>query len=106
MAVSNVIEVYEGNSLQVTCTVTGLDDLNGFVAYLTVYDSANVELFEIVGTINSLTITYDILNTQNQIATGNYVYEITIIDDSSSGPLTYTLRKDTYHIKKSNKFLP
>lgn len=106
MASSDTIEVYEGNTLEVACTVTGLSSLADFDGYLTVYDSDKVELFEEQGTINGLVITFDISQATNEIVAGKYEYEISIIKTTVSPNIHYTLKKDMYYIKQANKFLP
>lgn len=92
----NTIEVYKGNTKTIICTVTGLSNLNGYTATLTVKKAANntAEIFNTNGSINALVITFVISTTDNDQTAGQYVYEITIAD----GGVVYTLRQDKYTI--------
>lgn len=95
---ANFIEVYRKNSLTINCTVSGLDDLEGFVAKLMVKkklsDTDENKLFELTGTIVDLLITFEATAINNTQIPGVYYYEIYLSDDT----LIYSVVKDTYTI--------
>jgi hypothetical protein len=97
---SQKIQVYEGNTLSVTCTVTGLDDLVGYDSYFTVKKADGTAVFEKSGSAVGLVLTFAILNTDNAIDAGFYEYEITIDD----GTNFFTITKDIYEVLKSLKY--
>ena len=100
MATTNKIDVFEGNTLTVTCTVSGLSSLNGYTAIMTVKDDNENTKFESTGTINGLVITFKITDSQNTITPDNYKYEITVEQDSSGGNV-FTVVQDIYLVKSS-----
>lgn len=93
------IEVFEGNTIEVTCTVTGISSLDGFTAKLTVKTDkdATSALFEVDGTITGMDIKFTPTATQNSLVAGMRYYEVTIEKDSEK----YTIRQDEYVILKS-----
>jgi hypothetical protein len=97
---TNLIESFEGNSVSFTCTVEGLENLTGYAATLSVYDKHENLQFEKDGVIVGLTIAFDVLNTDNALTFDDYIYEITITD----GTNYFTLVRDTWRVKKSDKF--
>jgi len=102
MAGTNKIEVYEGNTLSITCTIEGLANLDGYTGYFTVVDKDEVLLFEKTGSNDGLVITFFVPAADNEIAAGNYEYEVTINDSTNY----FTVTQDTYQIKKSVKYEP
>lgn len=99
---SNKITVYQNNSNTVTCTITGLADLTGYSATLTVKadsrDAAN--LFEVNHTdITGLVITFETSPANNNIAAGVYTFEVNITD----GTHVYTTTQDVYEVLESVK---
>ena len=100
----NEIEIYQGNTKTITCTVTGLDDLVGYTATLTVKKDARdvTELIEVVGSIDTLTriANFNISAIENTLPAADYVYEINIAIDSKP----YTIVQGTYKIRESVKY--
>lgn len=98
----NNITVYQGNTKTITCTVSGLADLSGYTATLTVKKDSRdtVPLFEVTGTIEALVITFNTSAANNTMDAGGYVYEVTI----TNGTFVYTIVQDIYEIVESVKF--
>jgi len=101
MANTNDISVYYGNTLDVTCTVTGIDDISNFTVTMTVTDRLGVEQFTNTGTTNGLTALFTITPSENTIPVDNYTYSITLEGDSSDGRV-FTVAKAKYEVKKRN----
>jgi len=93
----NQIEVFEGNTLSVTCTISGLESLAGYTALLTIKDKGGADLLEIEGDITDLVVTFDILAEENNINVEEYDYEVTIND----GINHFTVVQDIYKVKES-----
>ena len=96
----NKIEVFQGNSNTVVCSVTGLADLVGYTATMTVKADLRDEMADALFTvsetsIDGLNITFDTTAVHNDQTAGNYMYEVTITD----GTLVYTVVQDVYEIK-------
>jgi uncharacterized protein YaiI (UPF0178 family) len=104
MADTNKIEVYENNTLTITCTVSGLDTLSGYTATLTVKENENDadsdKLIESSGSITDLVIQFDIPAADNALTPGTYVYDIVITDGSK----IYTIQQNYYQVLKSVKY--
>lgn len=94
---ANKIEVYEGNTLSVTCTVSGIVSLSGYTCLLTVKDRDGNQKFEKTGTAVDLVITFTVTNTDNTITPDEYDYEVTI----NNGTNYFTVVKDIYSVKES-----
>ena len=101
MATDNKIQVFQGNTLSVTCTIiSGLTDLDGYTATLTVKDRAGTEKLSTDGSINGLDITFVVTATENDIDPDNYTYDVTLYGDSSGNDDVFTVTQDTYLVKK------
>ena len=100
---ANKIEVFQGNSMLITCTITGLDDLVGYDATLTVKaDARDIDaLFEIAGIITDLEIAFQTTIAHNTREAAKYVYEVTIEDDGAIPTEKYTAVQDTYEVVES-----
>ena len=98
----NEIQVYQGNTNTITCTVTGLDDLIEYTATLTVKKDIRdlTTLIEVDGDIAGLIIVFETTAVQNTLPTGRYVYDVTITDDTK----VFTVVKDEYIINDSVKY--
>jgi hypothetical protein len=99
----NRIEVYQGNTKTITCTVSGLSDLVGYSATLTVKREARdtENLFEVDhADITGLVITFETSDTDNTQDAGEYIYEVTI----TNGTYIYTVTQDVYEIVESVKY--
>ena len=79
------IDVYEGNTITITCTVTGIDSLGGYTANLCAkeFKHSTDSYFNVTGSISGLVITFSITAAQNEIAFGSYYYEVTIDDGTN-----------------------
>lgn len=98
----NLVEAFQANTKTVTCEVTGLANLDGYTATLTVKkdtDSSTTNVSE-TGSINGLDITFVVSASDNDISPGDYIYDITV----TNGTNVYTLVQDTYRIVDSVKF--
>lgn len=97
----NQISVFKANDLSVVCEVSGLTTLTGYTAELTV--KKNIYSTDIViataGTIADFDISFNISDTDNDIAPGSYKYDI-VINNATAG-LTYTIVQDDYIVKDS-----
>jgi len=98
----NEIEIYQGNTNTIICTVAGLDNLIGYTATLTVKKDIRdiAPLIDTVGLITGLTIEFNTSASQNTLPTGRYAYDITIAD----GTKVYTVAQSTYKITDSVKY--
>ncbi len=99
---ADIITLYEENTLSIQCTVTGLDDLDGYTATLTVKSRADdtTAVLTKEGSISSLVITFDLTATDTDIAPAQYTYDITIDDGTNQ----YTLVQNIFYVKDSVKF--
>ena len=96
-----LLTIYKGDSDTLTETICGLTSLAGYTAKMYIYLNSALKL-TLTGTINSLTVSYDIFNEQTKIlAVGQYYFESKIFDASdhvyttSSGVLRITEAKNT-----------
>lgn len=98
-----VMNVIEGNTLTFTTTIkSGLSSLSGYTAYFTVKKKLNDDdnIFEKTGSINGLVMTFTVTASDNDLAIGSYIYEITI----TNGTESYTLEQGTYNVRESLKY--
>lgn len=104
MANNNVIEVYQGNTKNFTCTVTGLASLAGYTAKCIVKknkeDADADKKFELTGTIDGLVISFTSSATNNTQDAGEYYYEVYITD----GTNVFTVVQNIYRILESVKY--
>jgi hypothetical protein len=102
----NTIEVYEQNTLPVTCEVSGLGSLSGYTPRLMVkenLDDADSEaLIDVTGGVTDLIIDFTIPFSDNEITPGVYYYDITLEEDAGSEK--YTVVQDYYIILKSVRY--
>ena len=100
---ANKIEVFQGNSMLVTCTITGLASLAGYDVTLTVKaDARDTDvLFEIAGSVTDLEVEFQTTIAHNTREAAKYVYEVTIEDDAETPTEKYTAVQDTYEIVES-----
>jgi hypothetical protein len=96
------IDVFEGNTLSVTVTVTGIASLSGYSANMCVkeFKNSTTSFFDSTGTINGLVITFVITAAQNSIAKGRYYYEATV----DNGTNYFTVSQGAYVVKESIKY--
>ena len=92
-----LIKIKQGDADTLTETITGLASLAGYTAELYISSMAGTILRTIVGSISTLTITYQIVNeTTKALDVGRYRFETKIWDASdhvytpSSGTLIIT----------------
>jgi len=101
---ANAIEIYRKNTVTVICTVTGLANLDDYVATLTVKkykDDAAVVLTK-VGAIVALVITFSLGSSETDETEDIYHYDIVIIKPvAEEDSLIYTVTQDTLRIKQS-----
>jgi len=98
---ANAIEIYQENTQTIKCTVTGLDDLDGYTATLTVKKTPNEDvIIEKEGSISDLVITFDLTPANTKLYPGRYVYDITIDDETNR----YTIVQDSFLVKDSVKY--
>ena len=98
---ANAVEIYQENTQTIKCTVTGLVNLDGYTATLTVKETPNEDaIIESEGSIAGLVITFDLTPSDTKLYPKKYVYEITIDDETNK----YTLVQDIFHIKDSVKY--
>lgn len=99
---ANAIEIYEGNSKTVICTVTGLANLDGYTATLTARANKDdaAAVIEKVGSIVELVITFTLLPADTDETAKIYYYDIVI----ASATNNYTIVQDELEIKKSVRY--
>lgn len=99
------IEAFVGNTLKVTCPITGIISVDGFEATMVVKatkdDDADA-LFEVEGTIEALTAVFIVSASQNSLAAGKRYYEINLDKDAEH----YSIRQDEYVLAVSMKYSP
>jgi len=98
----NNIEIYQGNTKTIQCTVTGISTLSGYTATLTVKKRKEdtTTVIEKEGSISGLIITFDLEPEDLDVDPYEYVYEITISDGTDK----YSIIQDLFVIKDSIKF--
>jgi hypothetical protein len=98
---SNKIEVYEQNTKTIICDVSGLTDLVGYDSHLTVKEKkeGNV-VIENDGSINGLTVTFNLSYIDTSIAPKNYLYDITVESSTSK----YTVLQDDFIVIDSVRY--
>jgi hypothetical protein len=75
------IKIYQGDADTLTETITGLNSLSGYTAKLYIYETDGTEVDTISGTIDGLTITYEIVNNDSKsYAIGRHDFETKIFD--------------------------
>jgi len=99
------IEAYIGNTLKVTCPITGIASIDGFAATMVVKatkDDDAEALIEVEGEIEGLSAEFIISSEENSLAAGKRYYEINLDKDAEH----YTIRQDEYVLEKSMKYSP
>jgi len=98
---ANNIEVYQNNSKTISCVVSGLS-LTGYTPYLTVKKSpSSTTLINNTGSISDpSTALFNLSSTDTSIASGEYMYDITVVADSS----IYTVVKDSFTVLDGVKY--
>ena len=99
---ANEISIYQNNSKTVIATISGLASLTGYTSVLTVKKqlSDTGATFTSNGTINGLTITFNLTPTNTNITPDNYHYDITL----SNGVKNYTAIQSVMIILDSVKY--
>ena len=101
---TNKIEVFQNNSKTIACYIYGGLNLSTYTPYLTVKRKATdtTTILEKTGLVTdpSTTVTFDLAPADTSIVAGDYVYDITIENDSS----IYTVVKDTFTILEGVKY--
>ena len=94
-----MITIYKGDADTITETITGLSSLSGYSAKLYIYSLSGTLIDTFTGTINGLTITYDIKNEDTKSYTeGTYDFFTKIWDSSDH---VYTPTSGTFVVKYS-----
>lgn len=76
-----VLTIKKGNADTFTETITGLSSLSGYTAKMFIKNAAGTAIATLTGSINSLTITYELVNeTSKTITVGTYDFETLIWD--------------------------
>lgn len=99
------IEAYIGNTLKVTCPITGIASLDEFDATLVVKETKDDDaeaLIEAEGTIEGLSAEFIITAEENSLTAGKRYYEINLDKDAEH----YTIRQDEYVLDISMKYSP
>jgi len=101
MGVNN-IEIYQGNTKTIQCTVTGISTLEGYTAALTLKKNKEdtTAILEKEGSISGLVITFDLDPADTDVNPYEYVYEITLNDGTDK----YSVVQDILKIIDSIKF--
>lgn len=77
------IKIHKGDSATLTETITGIASLSGYTAKLYIKDKDNVAIGTLTGTIDTLTITYLIVNESSKAYTiGEHFFETKVFDSS------------------------
>lgn len=101
MATNNRIEVYQQNSKLIVCDVSGLVDLNGYTGTLTVKEDVDGNIvISNTGSINDLSISFDLSYTDTSIAAKDYIYDV-VIESSTNH---YTVVQDEFIVLDSVKY--
>ena len=95
---NNKIEIYQRNTMDIGCAVTGVSDVSGYIPYLTVKSKssdASTKLLKI-GTVSdpSGTLLFSLTTLDSSIASGDYVYDVTI----ENGTTIYTIVRDRFTV--------
>jgi len=94
-----MITIYKGDADTLTETITGLSSLSGYSAKFYIYSLTGTLIDSFTGTINGLTITYDIKNEDTKSYTeGTYDFFTKIWDSSDH---VYTPTSGTFVVKYS-----
>lgn len=100
----NAIKLYRENNYTIICTVTGLDNLDDYVANLIVkkYKIDKTNILKKTGTIIDLVITFNLTASESDLESNKYIYYITIDKTDEEEVLTkYTLVDDIFEIEYS-----
>lgn len=102
IAMSSNINVYQGNSKTILCTVSGLDSLTGYIGTLTVKRSATDEgdLISKDGDVEGMDIIFNTTPENNTLPAGRYIYEISIVGNDN----VYTVAQGEYRVLESVKY--
>jgi hypothetical protein len=77
------IVIKQGDADTLTEVITGLTSLSGYTAKMYIYDEEGVLIDTITGTINGLTITYELVNDDTKMYdVDTYNYETKLFDSS------------------------
>ena len=96
------IDVFEGNTLTVMVTITGISTLSGYTAGMCAkeFKNSTAALFESTGSIDDLVLTFVITATENDLTPGRYYYEVTV----DNGTNYFTVSQGAYVVKESIKY--
>ena len=105
---ANKIEIFQNNTLTVTCNVLGVN-VTGFTPIFTVKKniSDTSTLIERTGTIvDPSTISFHITSSDTSLATVAYPYDITIekVDSSTGELIIHTIIKDIFEVKNGVRY--
>jgi hypothetical protein len=104
MALSQIIEVYQGNSISIDVTISGMSDLVGYTSKLIVKknkeDDDGLKKFEATGTNVALVATFATSAANNTLDAGDYYYEVYI----TNGTNVFTVVQDIYRVLESVKY--
>lgn len=79
------IRINQGDTTTIQETITGLTSLSGYNANLLIYDKAGTEIDSVAGTIEALTITYEIINESSKdYPVGIHEFETKINNEADS----------------------
>lgn len=101
----NAIEIYRKNSKTIVCTVSGLDDLDGYTGTLIakVNKEDTTAVITKIGSIEGLVITFVLTPTLTDVPYKIYHYDVVIVNppEGEEDPIEYTIVQDLLEIKKS-----
>jgi hypothetical protein len=91
------LSIYQGDADIFTETVTGISSLTGYSAKMYIKTKAGANIDTFAGSINTLTITYTMVNADSiAYPIGVHKYETKIVDASDH---VYTLNKGIFEVK-------
>lgn len=95
---SNKIEIYQQNTATILCVVVGIDDVSGYIPYLTIKKNS-IETIPVLTNTGFVTdpsgsLLFNFSQTDTSLASGDYVYDVTI----EKAPHIYTIVKDVFTI--------
>ena len=102
---ANAIKIPQQNTRTVICTVTGLVNLNGYTATLTVKkkpEDTTAVIDEKEGSISDLVITFALTPTETNVDPYEYVYFITIDDETNRYTVAEDICEIEYSVKRSS----
>jgi len=98
---ATTLTIKQGDSDTLTTTITNLTSLAGYTAKLYIYTLDGTEIDVITGTIDTLTVTYEIVNEDSKAyPTGTHEFEAKVYDSSDH---VYTHDSGTFIVEPAIK---